>query len=303
MAGLTQRGSGQAPEQVRDPIKAFGVEQADETPQHADKGEPHEVSRVGEVVTTSEAEQRREPHDGAEDDIADERCDEAWQQSRCVKVVPVEDLACQYCSSQWCAEDGADAGPNTGDDSDAGVSGTEVQFPCEERREAGADLSGRSLSASRAAGPDCESGCHDLDDHGPESDSSGVVVDGRDGGIGAVTLGLGREPEHDDSSEQRTEANHQGQGPRSGERFRSPVSTLADRRRHVVASQRAEEEVGAGQQGLVEHDGTDSCHRPDEHAEDQPLLEVGRAAEPTRRSGHGGPPRGTSDDHGSPSLI
>ena len=79
-------------------IKAFGVEQADETPQHPDKGEPYEVSRVGEVVTTREAEQRREPDDRAEDDVADERCDEARQQSRRVKVVPVEDLACQYCS-------------------------------------------------------------------------------------------------------------------------------------------------------------------------------------------------------------
>ena len=49
----------------------------------------------------------------------------------------------------------------------------------------------------------------------------------------------------------------------------------------MVTGNCAEEEVGAGQQGLVEHDSTDAGHGPDQHAEDQPLLQIGRTTQPT----------------------
>ena len=50
------------------------------------------------------------------------------------------------------------------------------------------------------------------------------------------------------------------------------VPALADRGWNAIAGQCPQEEVGAGKQCLVEHDGADAGHGPDEYAEDQPLL-------------------------------
>ena len=73
-----------------------------------------------------------------------------------------------------------------------------------------------------------------------------VVMDGRDGGIGTVALGLGSEPIDEHRSEQRAQSDDQRERPWPGERRRSRVSALAGRRGHVVAGQEPEEEVGAG---------------------------------------------------------
>ena len=73
------------------------------------------------------------------------------------------------------------------------------------------------------------------------------------------------------------------------------MTTLARRRGYVIAGQRPQEEVRTGHEGLVEDDGTHTCHRSDEDTEGQPLLEVGRMAQPTGCSRHGGPPGGSTE--------
>ena len=67
------------------------------------------------------------------------------------------------------------------------------------------------------------------------------------------------------------------------------MTALADWRWHLVASEHAQEEVGAGDQGFVEDDGAESRHSADDHTEHGPLLEIRGRRHPAGRSGRKGP--------------
>ena len=49
----------------------------------------------------------------------------------------------------------------------------------------------------------------------------------------------------------------------------------------MVAGERPQEEMGASEQRLVEHDRARTGHRPDEHTEIRPFLQVGSTCEPS----------------------
>ena len=267
-------------EQAGDPVEALGVEEADDAAQHADQGEPEEPRGITEVVAAVEAEQRREAGGGAEDDVADGRGDEAGQERLDVEVVAVEDLGGQHRAAERRPEDGPDARADPGRHRHPGIAGAEVELAGQEGSEAGTDLTGRSLPTTRSARADGERRGDDLDDDGAETDAPRVVVDGRDGRVGAVSLGVGGEAEDEDGAEQGPETDDQRQRPGTGERRRRRLAAFADRRRDVIAGQDAQEEVRGSQEGFVEDDGADAGHGADQPAEDQPLLQVGGPTEP-----------------------
>ena len=188
---LDPTGERQAPEQIRDSIETLGVEETDESLQHADQGKPHQMCRIREVVTAGEAEQRREPHNRAEDDVADERSDKTREQCLCVRSrrgreSPLLDSRALPSGASKMTPMPDPMPVTTAMRASAGLRSNSHAPRCE----TSADLAGRSLSASRSAGPDGQSRRHDLDDHSPETDAPRVVMDGRDGGVGTVTLRL-----------------------------------------------------------------------------------------------------------------
>ena len=81
-----------------------------------------------------------------------------------------------------------------------------------------------------------------------EPDAAGVVVDGGDGGIGAVSLCLGGEPEDEHGAQAGCRRRPRGEGPTGEPLRRRRHGPLADRSGHVVADQHPQEEVGAGHQ-------------------------------------------------------
>ena len=160
----------------------------------------------------------------------------------------------------------------------------------QQRGEAGADLAGRALPSSRTARADGQRRGHDLDDDGPKANASGVVMHSRDGGVGAMSFGIGREPEDEEGAEQRPGADNERQRPGARERRRRCMPAFSDRSRHVVAGQDAQEQVGGSEESLVEDDGTRAGHGADQDSEHQPLLQIGGARQPSRRPGHRRPP-------------
>ena len=73
----------------------------------------------------------------------------------------------------------------------------------------------------------------------------GVVVHRRDGGVGAVALRLGGDAKDQDRAEQRTEPGDEREGPRTRCRAGRGQATFTGRRRHLVAGEDVQEEVGA----------------------------------------------------------
>ena len=75
-----------------------------------------------------------------------------------------------------------------------------------------------------------------------------------------------------------------GKRPRACRRRRGRQAALARRRRYLIAGAHVQEEVGAHDERLVEHDGAQARHRADHHAEDAPLREVRGRGRPAARS-------------------
>jgi hypothetical protein len=67
------------------------------------------------------------------------------------------------------------------------------------------------------------------------------------------------------------------------------MSTFANRGGHPIAGEHAQEEMGAGDQGLVKDDGAEPGYRADDNTEHGPLLEVRGRDHPPGRSGREGP--------------
>ena len=130
------------------------------------------------------------------------------------------------------------------DHRDAGVGRAQVELPGEQRGEAGADLSGRTLSTARTARSDGQGRRHDLDDHGSKADASRVVMHRRDGGIGAVAFGLRGEPNTRSAPSSAPRPTISGSA-HGRENDADAGGRLRRRGRHVIAGQYAEEEVGA----------------------------------------------------------
>ena len=97
----------------------------------------------------------------------------------------------------------------------------------------------------------------------------------RDGGVGPVALGLGREAEHDDPRDQAAERDHERDRPRSRE-IGERGAALACRCRRRVACEDAQEEVRGDLEGGVEEDGAEAADDADARAQDDPLAQVAR---------------------------
>ena len=146
-----------------------------------------------------------------------------------------------------------------------GIGRAEVELPGQQGGEAGADLTGRSLPTTRSARTDGERRGDDLDDDGPETDAPRVVVDRRDGRVGAVSLGFGGEAEDEDGAEQGPETDDQWQAPRGGRttptpagRLRRPASGRDSRPGHPRRG------GCSSQERFVEDDGADAGHGADQ---------------------------------------
>ncbi len=95
-----------------------------------------------------------------------------------------------------------------------------------------------------------------------------------------MSFGLGGEAVHEDGTEQGARAGDQWQYPGPGGVGGAGDIALALGRRHAVAGEDLQEEVGAEPQRLVEDDSAETRDRSDGDAENDPALEVGRSADP-----------------------
>ena len=159
---------------------------------------------IGEVVGAIEAEQRLEPDHRREDDVTDDRGDEAGQQGLDVEIIAIEDLSGKNGTPEWSAKNGADPRTHTGGHGDPGVGGAQIEPSGQQGAHAGADLSSGTLPASGPSRSDGQRGGHYLDQYGAKSDPPGIVVDGGDGCIRPVTFGFGCDPIDEQGSEQCT---------------------------------------------------------------------------------------------------
>jgi len=94
--------------------------------------------------------------------------------------------------------------------------------------------------------------------------------------IGAVPLGLGRDSEDQDRSDQRTPARDEWNRPRSCKVGGCNSASLADGLWNRVASKNLEEDVRRKAQCLVKDDGTEPRDDADNGSKYEPLLGVGR---------------------------
>ncbi len=153
------------------------------------------MRRVVEVVADGGiAKEWLEALEGGEYGVTHDRGDEAGQDRLHLEVVAVDDLRREDRPSEWSSEDRPDPGPDPHRHGDAPVGGAQVQRSGEEGAEPRADLRCRPLTTARATRADGDGRGHDLHQHRPEADPPGVVMDRGDRRVGAVTLGLGREP-------------------------------------------------------------------------------------------------------------
>ena len=128
---------------------------------------------------------------------------------------------------------------------------------------------------SRAPRADGEGRRQELDDDGPQPDAPRVLGERRDGPVDRVRLDLGGDPADEQGAEERAQSDHERKRPRPRRADRTGDRTLPHGRRHLVAGQHRQEDVGAGEDRLVEGQGAQPPERTDRHAEDDPLLDVG----------------------------
>ena len=119
---------------------------------------------------------------------------------------------------------------------------------------------------------------------------------GRDGRVGAVAFGFRGNAKDEQCPEQRSDPDDQRQGPRPGERHRRRVAALAGWSGHLIAGQYSRGRSGCWRRGFVEDDGPDARHRTDEHAEDDPFLQIGGARRASGKPALCRPPRRSAED-------
>ena len=134
----------------------------------------------------------------------------------------------------------------------------------------------RALAPSRSPRSDGEGGSHDLDDDRVKAHPLRVVVHRRDGGVGAVAFGFGGELVHQHCAKKSTGPSDQWQGPRPGGVNGARDVAFGHWRRHAVAGEDLQKEVGAQPQRLVEDNGAEPRDGTDRDAEHDPALQVRR---------------------------
>ena len=107
--------------------------------------------------------------------------------------------------------------------------------------------------------------------------------------IGAVAFGFGGDVEDEYRPKECSAARNEGECPRTSRCGRGHLTPLTHWRRHLVAGEHTQKEVGTGDQSFVKDDGAESRHRADYHPERGPLLEIRGRRHPAGRSGRKGP--------------
>ncbi len=266
-------------EQVADAVKGVDVGLAQRRAQHAEQQKQDQFAGVLEAEQGGR-QQRLPAGYGPEQGVGDDRGDDAGDQPLVFELgVLIEDLDGEQGPAQRRAERGADAPGHAGQQQDAAVGRREVEPRGEKRAEAGADLGDGALASGRAAGADSGDGGHRLDQRHPPADVPPLVVEGVDGRIGAVPLGLGGELEHQEAADQTADdrdqkekpavAHEQGVDHPLAELGHAPGAFL----RRVIAGKLAEKQGLGGIGGEVEGDRSQARHQADQGAENQRSAE------------------------------
>jgi hypothetical protein len=106
------------------------------------------------------------------------------------------------------------------------------------------------------------------------------VVDGVDGGVGAMPLCLRREAEDDQAGDQATQTGDNGKQPRSLHRL-THRRALTNRAGRQIANDVAEKDMGCELNRPRKGDRANTSDRPNQHAEDKPLAEIAGTLEAT----------------------
>ena len=237
-------GEAQPVKAVSDPIEAARIEQSDESAQEAEHHVVQQLRRGGKGEAAVRDEDRIPAGPSPEHAVADDRGDERGNNCLDFQVVFVEDFGCQHRPAQGGAEDGADACANPGRDGDAPVLDVQVQETSEQRAKPRANLRRRSFASSRPTRADRDGRGHQL--HQWDARANGLtLMKGGDCSVGAMSLGLRCQAEHNDA---RNESPHcsddrQEPGTRCGPERHHPHHPLACRVGRQVANQRSQEKV------------------------------------------------------------
>ena len=189
----------------------------------------------------------------------------------------VEDLGAHDGAAERRAEDGADARAHTDRHRDACIVLAEAEGPGKKRGEPGADLRRWTLTPPGAAGADRDRRGDDLHERRPRTDALGVVVDRRDGGVGAVPGGFWREAIDDADPETRPpQPDDQRDRPGACEVAGRQRSPFVERRWRRVAADHAQEKVGRQFEGVDKDNRTEPRDGADEQ-HPAPATCAGRA--------------------------
>ena len=163
-------------------------------------------------------------------------------------------------------------------------SGPEFEQPSEQRAEPGADLPGRPLAPARAARADRQRRGEQLHDDRAEPDPARVVMHGGNRRVGAVTLRLGREGEHEHATRQPSQRCDQRERPRVRRSRRAERMALAVGSRSGVAGESSQQKMRAEQQRSIEHDRAGAGDCSDRYPEDDPTAQIRGLRNPSRAS-------------------
>ena len=262
----------------RHAVERPDVQQTHEAGRETDEHVVAELDRV-ELVRGLDAEDGVVAEQQSVDGEGDDGRDERRQQCGRLDIVAVEELGAEDRSTEGRPEDGPDAGSHTRGDRDARVVLVEVKGAGQERAEPGADLGRRTLATCRPTRADGERRSDELHDGDPTSDATRTVVEGRDGGIRAVPLGLRREPEDDDARQQAAQRHAQRQRQRA-EGIGDGCPALACRARGREPDEEAQEYARREFQSQGEDHRAEATDGTDDRRQYQPLGLIAGAPDP-----------------------